>query len=445
MSTKKRFVQVGLGGRSEMYWKSLAEDYANDSELVAICDNNAGRIKLREGNIKALGVTVKTYAETDFDKMIAECKPDCVIVTTKDCTHDDYICRAMEAGCDVITEKPMTTDETKCKRILDTQKKTGKSCRVTFNYRYAPPRTQLKDLLMSGVIGHVISVDFHWMLNTSHGADYFRRWHRKKANSGGLMVHKSTHHFDLVNWWLSSVPTSVFASGKRNFYRPEMAAAFGVENHGERCHDCACKATCPFCLDMAKVPSLKELYLDQESFDGYHRDQCVFSADMDIEDSMSVIVNYKNGVSMSYSLNAFCPWEGFTVTFNGSKGRIEHVCMESVYVNGDGQTPGELVSEGTKTKIYPHFKPGYEVELWSGTGGHGGGDPVLLADLFSKNPPVDKYMRAADQRAGMYSIICGIAANRSIKEKRLVTVEELVPNVPMPDYPEMPGAAWMKA
>ena len=77
---------------------------------------------------------------------------------------------------------------------------------MTFNYRYSPPRTQVKDLLMSGVIGDILSVDFHWMLDTHHGADYFRRWHRNKQNSGGLMVHKATHHFDLVNWWLSSVP-----------------------------------------------------------------------------------------------------------------------------------------------------------------------------------------------------------------------------------------------
>ena len=63
---------------------------------------------------------------------------------------------------------------------------------------------------------------------------------------------------------------------------------------------------------------------------------------MNIEDNMNVIVNYKNGVKMSYSLTAFTPWEGFTVVFNGSKGRIEHNCMESVYINGDGQVPGEL-------------------------------------------------------------------------------------------------------
>ncbi len=438
MSEKKRFVQVGVGGRSEMYWKSICEDYKDQCEIVAICDNNEGRMNLRKKNLEKLGVDVKLYADSDFEKMIAECKPDTVIVTTKDCTHDDYICRALELGCDVITEKPMTTDEKKCERIVEAQKKSGKTVTVTFNYRYAPPRTQLKDMLMSGVIGNIVSVDFHWLLNTSHGADYFRRWHRWKKNSGGLMVHKSTHHFDLVNWWLSDIPESVFAVGKRNYYRPETAKSLGLENAGNRCHGCADSGKCPFALKMAENEGLKELYLDNEEFDGYQRDKCVFSDDMDIEDTMNVIVNYRSGATMSYSLHAFSPWEGFIVTFNGTKGRIEHTCQESVYVNGDGNIPGELVPEGTKTKVYPHFLPGYEVELWKGTGGHGGGDPVLLADLFDKNAPEDKYMRAADYRSGAFSIITGIAANKSFVSGEMVKISDILCPVPDPDYPVMP-------
>jgi hypothetical protein len=119
----------------------------------------------------------------------------------------------MNAGCDVITEKPMTTDAPQCLQILETCRRTGRRCRVAFNYRYSPPRAQVKDLLMRGEIGDVLSVDFHWLLNTHHGADYFRRWHSQKKISGGLFVHKSTHHFDLVNWWLGAVPVSVAATG----------------------------------------------------------------------------------------------------------------------------------------------------------------------------------------------------------------------------------------
>ena len=129
--------------------------------------------------------------------MLAEQRPQTVIVTSPDATHHEYILQAMEAGCDVITEKPMTTDAARCRQILDVSRRTGRRCRVTFNYRYSPPRSQVKDLLMSGAIGEVLSVDFHWLLNTHHGADYFRRWHASKAISGGLFVHKSTHHFEI--------------------------------------------------------------------------------------------------------------------------------------------------------------------------------------------------------------------------------------------------------
>ena len=204
-----------------MFTKAIFEKYPERSEMVALCDSNPGRLALDKKTIKdKFGQDIPGYAADDFERMVEETKPDCVIVTTMDAMHDHYIVRAMELGCDVITEKPMTTDEEKCRKILDTQRKTGKMVRVTFNYRYAPPRTQIKDLLMSGVIGDVLSVDFHWLLNLHHGADYFRRWHRNKKNSGGLMVHKATHHFDLVNWWLSTVPEKVYASGHRKFYTP---------------------------------------------------------------------------------------------------------------------------------------------------------------------------------------------------------------------------------
>ena len=117
---------------------------------------------------------------------------------------------------------------------------------------------------MSGVIGDVLSVDFHWLLDTVHGADYFRRWHANKANSGGLMVHKASHHFDLMNWWLSAVPVSVMANGKREFYTPRMAKRLGLQSHHERCHTCPEKGKCTFVLDLARNKNLKELYLDQE-------------------------------------------------------------------------------------------------------------------------------------------------------------------------------------
>ncbi len=441
MAEKKRYAQVGLGGRSRMYTESIQEKHADKAVLVGFCDINEGRLELARKRAKEeAGLDVPVYYSDDFDRMVEETKPDAVIVTTKDSFHDTYIVRAMELGCDAITEKPMTIDAQRCRKILETKKKTGRNCTVTFNYRYSPPRTQVKDLLMSGVIGEVLSVEFSWVLNVRHGADYYRRWHRNKENSGGLMVHKATHHFDLVNWWLGTVPETVQASGHRRFYVPETAERYGLTKRTERCHDCPEAERCRFRLNMKGNEGLRTMYLDCEEHDGYFRDRCVFSGDIDIEDSMNLVVTYANGAKMAYALNSFSPWEGYFICFSGTKGRLEHKCQETVYISGDGSVPGELKKEGTWTRIYPHWKPAYGVEIARAEGGHGGADPVMLDYIFDPDgQPEDKYLRAADQRSGAYSILVGAAANISMAEGRMVRIDELVRDIGMPDYPPMPG------
>ena len=105
--SRKRYAQVGIGGRSAMFTKAITETYKETCELVGLCDTNQGRMDLR--NEKLPGGPVPTYLADDFDRMVAETKPDTVVVTTVDQFHDVYICRAMDLGCDAVTEKPMTT------------------------------------------------------------------------------------------------------------------------------------------------------------------------------------------------------------------------------------------------------------------------------------------------------------------------------------------------
>ncbi len=436
---RKRYALVGTGDRSGMYRTAINQTYAEHCEMVGYCDVNEGRLKLAQTKAREMGAKeIPLYKAADFDRMITETKPEVVIVTTKDATHNQYIIRAMELGCDVVTEKPMTTDEKKCHAIIEAQQRTGRHCRVTFNYRYSPPRTHVKDLLMSGVIGDVLSIDFHWLLDTIHGADYFRRWHSHKANSGGLMVHKATHHFDLVNWWLSAVPVSVMAKGKRDFYTPKMAQRFGLTGSHERCHTCPETDKCTFFLDLAASPKYKELYLDNEKYDGYFRDRCVFRPDIDIEDTMNVLVKYSSGATMSYSLNTFNAWEGYVIAFNGTKGRLEHSIVEKLPA-GSGNIPGVKRVDTASIRIVPLRGEAYDISPWTGEGSHGGGDKVMLDDLFLPGKPADKYLRASDHRGGAYSILTGIAANHSFKTGKVVVIADLVPGMHLPEYPAMPS------
>jgi predicted dehydrogenase len=440
---RRKYVIVGVGSRSRMYLAAITKTFAKDNELVAICDTNQGRLETALQFIapnlpRKAARPPKKYLAADFDKMLKETKPDCVIVTTPDAFHDEYIVRALDSGCDCITEKPLTTTPEKAQRIVDACKRNNRNVRVLFNYRYSPPRTQVKDLLMSNAIGDVMSVDFHWLLNTTHGADYFRRWHSQKEISGGLMVHKATHHFDLVNWWLGSDPETVLAYGKREFYTPKMAKRMGLESHHERCRTCPEKAKCTFYLDIGADKNFKALYLDNEQYDGYFRDRCVWRPDINIEDTMNVIVKYKTGATLSYSLNAFNAWEGYTIAFNGTKGRIEHRIVEGGQVSAGAANYQGEESDAISTYVIPLRGKPEKLEVWTGTGGHGGGDNVMLTEVFGTAEP-DKYKRAADQRSGLYSILIGAAANKCfVNGGNAVKIDELVSGLSSPVTAPMP-------
>lgn len=434
---RKRYASVGVGSRNRMYQQAIWGPHKAHAQLVAVVDVNPGRLALISKSAAEKGAPApKSYLAAEFDKMVREQKPDVIIVTTPDASHDEYLVRALETGCDVLTEKPMTTTAEKAQRILDAVKRTGRHIRVTHNYRYAPYRSQVKELLMSGEIGDILSVDFHWLLNTSHGADYFRRWHSDKAISGGLMIHKASHHFDLVNWWLSDMPVEVQAVGKREFYTPEMARRFGLQGAHQRCHTCPEKNRCTFFLDLEVDPGLKALYLDNERYDGYFRDQCVWRPSITIEDTMNVIVKYQGGTTLSYSLNAFNAWEGYTIAFNGTKGRLEHVVIEQAGISGlNGSSMGDAI----QTRIIPMRGDPRDITPAIGTGGHGGGDTVMLAEIFDPGAPGDPLLRRADERAGSASVLIGVAANRCFETGRPVKIADLVTGLEAPEYPKMPN------
>jgi predicted dehydrogenase len=278
---------------------------------------------------------------------------------------------------------------------------------------------------MDGVIGEVYSVHFEWLLNTEHGADYFRRWHRDKRNSGGLLVHKSTHHFDLVNFWLGTRPRTVFAMGDLQFYGRANAERRGVTEFYSRAYGSAAAQNDPFALHLEKNEQLKAMYLDAEHEDGYYRDQSVFGDGISIEDTMGVMVRYQNGAILTYSLNAYLPWEGFRVSFNGSKGRIELFAVERPYVNSGGSADLEGATKLRKLTVFPLFGDGYPAPIEEREGGHGGGDPLLLLDIFGQPGP-DRFQRAASHIDGVMSILTGIAANQSIASGLPVEIDRLI-------------------
>ncbi|KAK1774012.1 putative oxidoreductase yteT [Copromyces sp. CBS 386.78] len=272
---RKRYAIVGTGGRARFFYYAIATDYSSTSCIVRM-DYANSRLET-PGHGKVL-----TFLAADFDAMIKSTAPDEVIVTTIDRTHNIYIVRALELGCND-----------------------------------------------------------------------------------------------------------------------------------------------PFALDLETIPALKALYLDAEGEDGYYRDQSVFSDGISIEDTMSLLIRYRNGAVMTYSLTAYAPWEGFRVNFNGTGGRLEVEVVENSYVNAGGDQALEGALEKRTILLRPLFEQPREIEIEESKGAHGGGDSVLLNDLFGE-PTTDEYMRGASHVDGAASILTGIAANRSIETGQVVFVDDLL-------------------
>ena len=233
-----------------------------------------------------------------------------------------------------------------------------------------------------------------------------------RENSGSLLVHKSTHHFDLANWFLEEDPVSVNAFGTRRFYGPTR------ENRSERCLTCPHKKTCEFYMDGMADEQLRKVYYECEDVDGYYRDRCVFSEEINIEDSVSVNVQYSGGAVMSYSLTAHSPYEGVNLVLNGTEGRMEIKTKSAQALTYEEKGTQSVVIYNRKGEIINVNIPPKSMA------GHGGADSELRDRLFRNPDAPDPLGQMADTRAGMMSIGIGMAANLSMKENRRVNLSE---------------------
>jgi predicted dehydrogenase len=437
MTGARRVAIAGTGSRAQLYTRGLAE--RPRYTVAALCDPSPTRMAYHNRLLAAAGRSTATEWPPDgFARMLAAEDITDVVVATVDARHADYIVPALQAGCRVLTEKPMTIDLRSCQVILAAASAASQPLAVGFNYRYNPVHARVWRLLRGGVVGEVLSVHFEWLLDVRHGADYFRRWHRDKANSGGLMVHKAGHHFDLVNWWLDSEPREVFGYGRLGFYGAEAGARHGLRRGYRRAHGSPEAAGDPYALDLTASPGLRELYLDAEADSGYLRDRNVFDAEISIEDDMAVLVRYTSGTSMTYHLTAYSPWEGYRVMFNGSAGRLELEVVESAWQSPRGETgpaSGTLHGEvamanpgGATIRLRRLWEPPAEVPVASDHGGHGGADQRMLAALYGtagaggQPDPGDPERQRADQYDGARALAVGLAANESFRTGQPVPV-----------------------
>jgi predicted dehydrogenase len=423
--TKKRYAIVGVSGRSKAFTDRILNEYSKTTEIVALLDINHARIDSFNEDHE---LTLPGYNETEFDKMVTETKPDAVIISTTDSTHHTFIIAAMEHNIDANCEKPMTTDAEKTRAILAAEKKSRANIIVTFNYRYTPITTKIKELMLDGAIGRPTQVDFNYYLDTFHGASYFKRWNRYEEISGSLLITKACHHFDLANWILGQQPVEVFAFGALNYYGTD-----GTENpqkiDGRRCSTCDEK--CQYYLRHSTGDGSHDEHLinfnnpgKNEAFaavDGYYADRCIFDSDIDTWDTFSISVLYSGGTMMSYSLNASLPYEGYRLSINGTEGRIE----SDAFLGGPSRLPFPAPPP-QNIRYFPLFDGMQTIEVINKGGGHGGADPLIMHEIFNGPDKSDRTKRYAGAWDGAMSVLLGVAARESLKTGKSIKIVDLL-------------------
>jgi predicted dehydrogenase len=424
-----KIVVCGLSNRAlGMFIQPVVKNFSGRNQIVGLLDTDFRRIEICKESFPELA-NVSVYNSDQFQQMIDETKPDTVIVASRDDTHVDYILQALENNLTVITEKPMVTNAADARKVVEAEEKSQGRVIVAFNYRYNPFHRKIKELILEGKIGRVTSVDLNWYIDTYHGASYFKRWNRKREFSGGLSIHKSTHHFDLVNWWLDQKPEEVFAYGALNYFGKDGEMNPSPTDN-RYCGTCQEKHLCQYYMrwsnrrnsmavkdDHIKADNIEK---SAHNYTNYRPDSCIFDHEIEIEDTYVATVKYDKGAFLSYSVNFSLPYEGYRLAINGTKGRIE-----TTEFHEPSRIPFSIPEQ--TIEYYPLFGGSKEViHVLQNEGGHGGGDPVLQEDLFLGVDPARPYQILAGAKEGAYTIALGEGVWRSSKENKPVKIKDLL-------------------
>ncbi|MBO5725001.1 MAG: Gfo/Idh/MocA family oxidoreductase [Lentisphaeria bacterium] len=414
---KRKVVFVGSGMRALYAFMLHIKEYCQESiEVVGLFDVNKAVMK---GFNDYMHTDYPMF--TDFDLMCDTVKPDLAIVTTVDQFHCQYIVRLMDRKIAVICEKPVCTTAEQCKEILAARRRNPEVfARVSHNARYYNDALMIRKMLQEGVIGKVISIRYSEMLDRHHGTSYFRRWNSCKKNSGGLQIHKASHHFDKINWFLDSHAVSLQATGALLSYGSRNSAF-----HGEHCHSCT--QDCPYRVRYDKDVhcNAHQVYFKFREDNSYTPDMCIFRDEIDIEDFLSVGIRYANDVYCSYMLTAQANYEGEEIVIDGEKGRLEYRRADYTALKNMEDDVHKANAAASVNKLtLCRFGCGApeEIPVQDGIGAHGGGDKKIFDDLFAENPPEN----LPDLEEGIQAVLVGCAINESLKTKAQVDVQSLL-------------------
>jgi predicted dehydrogenase len=352
-------------------------------QLVALADRDASRL---HSALADLGSSMRAY--DSMHALLQDPDVEAVIITTPDYTHRRLFDQALDAGKHVLCEKPMATTLEDALHMTKRAIAAPQIVQIGFMLRFAPFFVQLKQLLEAGTIGPLLQVSAVEAVEYYHGASFFRRWHRFRRQSGGLLVHKACHTLDVINWLVDAVPVWVSArGGTATFVSQPQAAA--------RCGMCSLTATCAAAYWSDLYNYTYQTREERAQPETAAADLCVYTTDKDSIDHATVVAQYANGVGLSFTFTTTGSRHERHLWLLGQQGQIRAS-------QADGTITVEPLGEAPRTTVLPEALRDE----------HGGGDAPLMEEFLAcvghgKRP-------TADVLAGLHSVALAIAATQSI-------------------------------
>lgn len=335
----------------------------------------------------------------DYKMLLKRDDIDAVVIGSPDYAHEEQAIAAFEAGKHVFLEKPIAITVEGAKRVLEKRDESGKTLLIGFVLRYNKLYRKMKEIIDSGMIGEVKT---GWVLHSVGAASdwYFHDWHATMKNTAGLLLQKGSHDFDIINWVVNSKAKRIAAFGSRDF--------FGGEKPNDlTCQKCEERATCSEAT-RDRIIALQRP--DGKSFDIHYniwRNQCAFRQEIDVQDDHQVIIQYENGVKVSYMECHYTPDDNREYIFIGTKGKIK---MDDANNSITVQLRHGMLDR-KEIITYTNLQAAE---------GHGGGDKYILDDfvmaLTTGNQP------NAGGEAGLEAIRVGLTAHEAIAGDGLVNL-----------------------
>ena len=407
MTNSIRIVAIGAGNRTNKYLEYVRQ-HPDKVKLVGVVELNDIR---RKHVAERFGLEASQCYVDCRDFFKASVQADAVMICTPEDMHFEPTMLAIEAGYHVLLEKPIAQTLEECLAIGEAARKKNVLVSVCHVLRYHPYFMKIKELVDSGELGHIISINHRTSVGVDRTAHGFVRgiW-RKEAVTNPMLMSKCCHDIDFLLWLTKTPCRKLTSFGSLRWFKEKNAP----EGSADRCIDCRVERTCPFsAIDLYRVrrdwianfdvpqgKTIDEVIEDQLRYGLYGR--CVYRCDNDVVDHQIVSMEMESEVTVNFSMDIF------TLKDN----RETHISLTEGEIDGDETILRVRKFRGATEKVYDFSDIAH-------TPFHAGADLAIMADFIDAIQTGRRSLVTSIDRSVESHRIC-FEAERSRKELRTI-------------------------